>query len=93
MTEGRRGFFRQLAGLLGTAALAPAEVFRLPVPVRRGPNVLTLADYVRRMDPQPRMEKIAELLSQPNPIVRELAGIPFMVENEPTGTRVHRKEA
>lgn len=47
-------------------------------------NVLTLVDWAKRLDPDGKIPKIAELLSQSNGILDDM---PFMEGNLPTGHR------
>lgn len=49
-----------------------------------GANVVTLADFAKRIDPDGKIAKIAELLSQSNPI---LADMSWKEGNLPTGHR------
>lgn len=48
-------------------------------------NALTLVDFAKRIDPDGKVAKIAELLAQTNPILDDMA---FMEGNLPTGHRV-----
>ena len=48
-------------------------------------NVLTLADWAKRLDPQGKVPTIVELLAQSNPILDDVA---YMEGNLPTGHRV-----
>lgn len=49
-----------------------------------GANVLTLADWAKRLDPDGKVDKIAELLSQSNAILDDMV---FKEGNLPTGER------
>ena len=49
-----------------------------------GSNVLTLADWAKRVDPDGKISKIVELLSQTNEILMDML---FMEGNMPTGHR------
>lgn len=49
-----------------------------------GANVLTLADWAKRVDPDGKAPKIVEMLSQTNEILDDML---FMEGNLPTGTR------
>ena len=48
-------------------------------------NVLTLADWAKRLDPDGKVPVVAELLSQSNEILEDAV---FMEGNLPTGHRV-----
>jgi hypothetical protein len=48
----------------------------------QGTNVLTLLDWAKRLDPNGRIEGIAEILTPRNPILQDL---PFIEGNLPTG--------
>lgn len=50
----------------------------------KGLTALTLADWGKRIDPDGKVAKITELLSQTNPILDDM---PFMESNSPTGHR------
>lgn len=50
----------------------------------KGLIALTLADWGKRIDPNGKVDKITELLSQTNPILDDM---PFMESNSPTGHR------
>jgi hypothetical protein len=50
----------------------------------KGLTALTLADWGKRIDPNGKVDKITELLSQTNPILDDM---PFMESNSPTGHR------
>jgi len=49
-----------------------------------GANVLTLADWAKRLDPDGKVPRIAELLSQQNQVLEDML---FMEGNLPTGHR------
>lgn len=51
-----------------------------------GTNVLTLADWAKRLDPNGKVPTIVELLSQTNEVLDDML---FMEGNLPTGTRVN----
>lgn len=48
----------------------------------KGLTALTLADWGKRVDPNGKVDKIIELLSQTNPILQDM---PFVEGNLPTG--------
>ena len=50
----------------------------------KGLTALTLADWGKRVDPNGKVDKIIELLSQTNPILQDM---PFVEGNLPTGHR------
>ena len=50
----------------------------------QGTNVLTIADWAKRLDPNDKVARIVELLSQSNPILDDML---FMEGNLPTGHR------
>lgn len=50
----------------------------------KGLTALTLADWGKRIDPNGKVDKIIELLSQTNPILQDM---PFVEGNLPTGHR------
>lgn len=50
----------------------------------KGTTALTLADWGKRVDPNGKIDKITELLSQTNPILMDM---PFIEGNLPTGHR------
>jgi hypothetical protein len=50
-----------------------------------GANVATLAEIAKRLDPEGKVDKIVEMLSQTNDILLDM---PFMEGNLPTGHRV-----